>query len=176
MTDQTGAPPATDIQDPLPEANWLWRRVLSYGLCLAVLAMMVGFGWAMFKIVNSVTGKIDNMNAAAVVEITLASLRTVEAMFRLMFWALMVVVTYYMVAPSAEQIVKMLQTAGLLKAGVQMASRTVETPERRETVSTVAQPPQPVVPPASEAPTETLPDEMPSISAPDGGRGSERLL
>lgn len=185
MTDNTTPPPAIDIQDPLPEANWLWRRVLSYALCLAFLGMMVGFGWAMFKIVNSVTGKIDTMSAAAVVEITLAALRTVEAMFRLMFWALLVVVTYYMVAPSAEQITKMLQTAGLLKAGVQIAQRSVETPERRETAATVGQPPQPSIPPVEaptdggpghiEAPTDALPDDMPPISGGNGGRSDETI-
>lgn len=180
-----------DIQDPLPEANWLWRRVLTYALCLAVLSIMAGCGYAMFRIVNSITGKIDAMDARAVVQITLAALGTVEQMFRLMFWALLVVVTYYMVAPSAEQITKMLQTAGLLKSGVQIAGRTVETPERRETASTVGKPPQPVSPPVEEpqnaagkAPPEdetgseatevaktpetastALPDDMPEINA-----------
>jgi len=180
MTDSSTPPPALDIQDPLPEANWLWRRVLTYALCVAVLLIMVGCGWAMFRIVNSVTGKIDAMDARAVVQITLAALSTVEQMFRLMFWSLMVVVTYYMVAPSAEQITKMLQTAGLLKAGVQIAQRSVETPERREVAATVGQPPQPVTPPVEAqtaspvAPTEALPDEMPEIVAGNGGRSDER--
>ena len=183
MTDGPAPQTTVDIQDPLPEANWLWRRVLSYALCLAFLGMMVGFGWAMFKIVNSVTGKIDNMNAQAVVQITLAALGTVEQMFRLMFWALLVVVTYYMVAPSAEQITKMLQTAGLLKAGVQIAQRSVETPDRREVAATVGQPPQAAAPPVEaptdggtggrEAPTEALPDDMPRIVAEEGGRSDE---
>lgn len=170
MTDTTSPPasvPVIDAQDPLPEANWLWRRVFVF-VCMAVIfGLMIGLAWATNRIVGNVVGRIDNMNAAMVAEIAKQALSAILVMFRLMFWALMVTITYYMIAPSAEQITKMMQTAGLLKAGVQFASRAVETPEKREVAATVGQPPQPVAPPTSEAPTD-------GGKAPtDGGAGLE---
>lgn len=139
MTEMTSSSPATvDIQDPLPEANWLWRRVFVY-LVTGVILYMV---W----------GAMDRLAASAM----LLPERGIPALLALSKWLIAMsglVVTFYMVAPSAEQIVKMLQTAGLLKAGVQIAQRVVETPERRETVAMVATAPAPVVPP-SEAPAE----------------------
>ncbi len=176
MTDDPTPRPITDIQDPLPESNWTWRRIVTILVLAASFAVLAGCGFALFKIVNGIVGKIDSMSAAAVAQITIAALATVEQMFRLMFWTMIVALTYYMIAPSAEQITKMLQTAGLLKAGVQIAQRTVQTPERTETAATVGQPPQPVTPPV-EAPAAQeaapLPDDMPPISGGDGGREGE---
>ena len=135
MKETTSKAPATvDIQDPLPEANWFWRRVFVFLVTLALLYMV----W----------GAMDRLAAAAMLQPRLG----IPALLTLGKWLTALagmVVTYYMVAPSAEQITKMLQTAGLLKAGVQIAQRTVETPERKETVATVATPPAPVVPPAT---------------------------
>lgn len=148
MTELT--PPVTDLQDPLPEANWLWRRVFTFIAMAATFAILIGLAIATNRIVGNVVGRIDTMSAEAVAAIAKQALVVIMRMFTLMFWTLMVLSTYYMIAPSAEQITKMLQTAGLLKAGVQMASRTVETPERRETAATVGTPPQPVTPPVSE--------------------------
>lgn len=147
MTDSPTPPPALDLQDPLPEANWLWRRVFTFAAVAIILGILIGLAIATNRIVGNVVGRIDTMSAAAVADIAKQALVVILRMFTLMFWALMVTITYYMIAPSAEQITKMLQTAGLLKAGVQMASRTVETPERRETAATVGTPPQPVTPP-----------------------------
>ena len=57
-------------------------------------------------------------------------------------------VTYYMVAPSAEQITKMFKTAALLRSGVQVAGKqTVSTHgSHTETAKTVGLPPAPPVP------------------------------
>lgn len=177
--DPTPKPVLPDLQDPLPESNWTWRRIVTILVLAASFAVLAGCGIALFKIINGIVGKIDSMSAAAVAQITVRALATVEQMFRLMFWTLMVALTYYMIAPSAEQIVKMLQTAGLLKAGVQIAQRSVETPERREVAATVGQPPQPVTPPVEAPAADTpapLPDDMPPISASEGGSRPERLL
>lgn len=175
MTEKTSL---LDIQDPLPEANWLWRRVFTFLAVLVIFALLIGLAVATNRIVSNVVGRIDTMSAVAVAEIAKQALVVIMRMFTLMFWALMVTVTYYMVAPSAEQITKLLQTAGLLKAGVQIAQRTVETPERKEVASTVGSPPQPISPPvADEAPEAApLPDDMPQISATDRADSSERLL
>lgn len=170
MTDHL--PPHVDAQDPLPESNWIWRRVFTFVALIAIFAILIGLAVATNRIVGNVVGRIDTMNAEAVALIAKQALAIIEVMFRLMFWALIVVVTYYMVAPSAEQITKMLQTAGLLKAGVQMASRTVETPERRERAATVGTPPQPVSPPVDGMGGDHH-DQMPENSAGNGVRDDE---
>ncbi len=146
MTEAPTPPVAIDAQDPLPEANWLWRRVFTFAAVAVILGILIGLAIATNRIVGNVVGRIDTMSAAAVAEIAKEALVVILRMFTLMFWALMVTITYYMIAPSAEQITKMLQTAGLLKAGVQFASRSIETPEKREVAATVGQRPQPDVP------------------------------
>jgi cation transport ATPase len=174
MTDKT-ITDAHDIQDPLPEANWLWRRVFTFLALVVVFGILIGLAFATNRIVGNVVGRIDTMNAAAVADIALRALSVIETMFRLMFWALLVVVTYYMVAPSAEQITKMLQTARLLKAGVQIASRTVETPDRRDSAATIGQPPQPATPPV-ERDEGQIGDQMAPELGGNGGRGDEMDL
>ena len=145
MTDRTEAEDH-DLQDPLPESSWLWRRVFTFVATLIVFALLIGLAVAADRIVSSVVERIDTMSPQAVAVITVRALGVIEWMFELMFWALLVVATYYMVDPSAEQITKMLQTARLLRAGVQVASRSVETPGRREEARTAGRPPQPDVP------------------------------
>ena len=145
MTDRNETS-STDEQDPLPESNWFWRRAFSIVATLVVFAILIGLAIAANRIVDSVVTRIDTMSAEAVSVITVRALVAIEEMFRMMFYALLTVVTYYMVAPSAEQITKILQTARLLRAGVQVASRSVETPGRKEDARTVGRPPQPVTP------------------------------
>lgn len=173
MTETTTAP--VDVQDPLPESNWMWRRVLTFIAMGAIFAILIGLAIATNRIVGNVVGRIDSMSAVAVADIAKQALVVIMRMFTLMFWALMVTITYYMVAPSAEQIIKMLQTAGLLKAGVQMASRTVETPDRRESAATLGQPPQPVTPPITGAGAEGT-DQMPENLPGNGVRSDETGL
>lgn len=147
----------TDIQDPLPEANWLWRRIFIFGVTTAVIYL--------------VYLSVDRLGTVAVVRPDIG-IAAFVSIVKLLVITIDVLVTYYMVAPSAEQITKMMQTAGLLKSGVQIASRVVETPFRRETAQTVAQPPQPVSPPvASEGASETpiaAPDPLQPPAAQDG--------
>lgn len=173
MTDPL--PPPVDVQDPLPEANWLWRRVFTFVAVAVILGILIGLAIATNRIVGNVVGRIDTMSAVAVADIAKQALVVILRMFTLMFWALMVTITYYMIAPSAEQITKMLQTAGLLKAGVQMASRTVETPERREIAATVGTPPQPVSPPVDGVGSDH-PYETPENSPRNGVRSDETGL
>lgn len=178
MTDTTPVPPL-DVQDPLPESNWLWRRVFVFVAMIAVLGLMIGLAVATNRMIGNVVDRIDTMDARSVAEIAREALVVIQTMFERMFWALLVIVTYYMVAPSAEQVVKMMQTAGLLKAGVQIAQRSVETPDRREVASTATLAGKPLDPPAvtpPAAPTETLPDEMPPIVAGEGGRSDEKAV
>jgi hypothetical protein len=104
--------PATaqvDVQDPLPETNWFWRRVYTFVLSLVSVAL-IWYG------LESVTRAGD---MAAVYKIT-----------RYMIGVHVLLITFYMVAPSAEQMVKLIQAAKLLQAGVPVTRRaTVETPQ-----------------------------------------------
>ena len=151
MADETPTRILSDPQDPLPEANWFWRRVFVFVALAAAFGILIGLGMATNRIVGNIVNRIDSMDARNVAQITVVALNVIQRMFTLMFYTVIVIVTYYMVAPSAEQITKMLQTARLLKAGVQIASRAkVETNDRREeTQATIGQPPQPVVPEAT---------------------------
>ena len=181
MADETTIPRALpDPQDPLPEANWFWRRVFVFVALAASFGILIGLGLATNRIVSNIVNRIDSMDAVNVAQITVVALHVIQQMFTLMFYTVIVIVTYYMVAPSAEQITKMLQTARLLKAGVQIASRAkVETPDRREeTQATLGLPPQPVVPPAvadsepaPSADTPEAPDALPD--APWASNGAK---
>lgn len=163
MSDLAPQEQHVDLQDPLPESNWFWRRVFTFLATASVVVMLFFLGYALNRLTDGVVNRIDNMTADTVAKIAIEAMKTIAEMFRLMFWALIVVVTYYMVAPSAEQITKMVKTAALLKGGVQIAGRqTIRTPEAEvETAKTVGQPPAPPIPArgdaiaAPEAPTTT---------------------
>lgn len=124
MTDQVQTPRALpDPQDPLPEASWLWRRVFTFVALVLAFGVVIGLSFAVNRIVGNIVGRIDSMDARNVAQITVVALHVIERMFRMMFYTVLVVVTYYMVAPSAEQITKMIQTARLLRGGVTIASQ-----------------------------------------------------
>jgi hypothetical protein len=117
---------------------------------------MAWLAYATDKIVGGVVARIDGMSAQAVASITIRALGVIERMFGWMYWSLLVVVTYYMVAPSAEQIAKMIGAVSLLKGGVGTATRTVvdEKKGTTEVASTTGIPPTPQVPPAATAAPE----------------------
>ena len=139
-TAQVGADPATariDIQDPLPETNWFWRRVYTFALSL----ISVAFIWFGLEALNNMR------DADAVYRVT-----------RYMVGVLVLLITFYMVAPSAEQIVKLIQAAKLLQSGVTINRRaTVETPQggRTEVVATAGTPETPAAPETAPAGDET---------------------
>lgn len=154
MTDTPTPQVIADMQDPLPESNWLWRRVLTFLAIVVIFCLMSGLAYAVHRIVGGVIGRIDNMSAQAVADITIRALGVIEQMFGWMYWSLLVVVTYYMVAPSAEQIAKMIGAVSLLKGGVGTATRTIvnERQGTTEVASTTGIPPTPQVPPSETAP------------------------
>ena len=148
MSDNSPNTQLTDPQDPLPEANWLWRRVFVFGVTTATLYL--------------VYGAVDRLGAVAVVRPDVG-IAAFVSIVKLLVLTINIMALLYIVAPSAEQVTKMIKTASLLKAGVQIASRAiVRTPERsEETASTVGLPPAPDTPPAAtQAPEEpgSLPD------------------
>lgn len=160
MTDTRTPQVLVDMQDPLPESNWLWRRVLTFLAIIVIFSLMSGLAYAVHRIVGGVIQRIDGMSAQAVADITVRALGVIERMFGWMYWSLLVVVTYYMVAPSAEQIAKMIGAVSLLKGGVGTASRTTVTDRdgKTEVASTTGIPPTPMVPPAeTETPAPAAP-------------------
>lgn len=127
----------TDLQDPLPESSWFWRRVFVYAVTIAVLWML----W----------GAITQLGNVALVEPKLG----VPALLTLCKWIIGftgMMVTYYMIAPSAEQLTKMVKTVSLLKAGVQVSGRRVEGADgSSEEAKTIGLPPAPPIPGPGEA-------------------------
>lgn len=102
----TSAPPTlVDPQDPLPESNFLWRRVFAYVIVAALLGLV---GW-----------HVGTVGAVALNGSETAISGLVE-LLRLMLWLVAMVATYYLLAPSAEQIIKLVQTARVLRSGVQL--------------------------------------------------------
>lgn len=149
MTDSTGPsnsaqidPSATarvDVQDPLPETDWFWRRLFTFIFTLLSVAF-IWYGLA-----------------------SLQALQQPEMIYRVtryMIGVHVMLITYYMVAPSAEQIIKIIQSAKIIRAGIPITrSVAAETPQGgRVEAKTVAGAPEvipvPVAPPAAPEPSE----------------------
>lgn len=149
-----GAPPTqVDLQDPLPEASWLWRRVFTFTVTGAVL-------WMLWQ-------SIDRLAAVALTAPALG----VPALLSLCKWIIGfsgMMVTYYMIAPSAEQIVKMLKTATLLHSGLQISGKRVEdTPEGQVVTSkTIGTPAASLIPGAGDT---VMPPEAPEAGSTEEG-------
>lgn len=154
--DRMTAAPPLDPQDPLPESNWIPRRWSSFAVCLG--------GAAVILIVIRVLWLIASGSAEPRVLIPI-----VDALSLIAGLAVLVVVIdriLLMVAPSAEQAIKMIQTAGLLLRGVTLRSetRTTATADSAETVtrtesSTATAPPSPAPAPAAPIESMAAPDE-----------------
>ena len=80
-----------DPQDPLPESQWLWRRIYTYVATVACLGLV---GWIVHKLAD---GK--HLAGIAYGLIGLSAL----------------LATYYLIAPAAEHIVRAIQRVALLK-------------------------------------------------------------
>jgi hypothetical protein len=86
----TGGPPATvDSQDPLPEAQWFWRRCFIF---VTTAVIIVGI-WLMVQSIRDVTGDEPQLAVGAFVKII--------GWMLLFQWFTS---TYYLIAPSAEQV------------------------------------------------------------------------
>jgi putative chitinase len=131
-------PPSTsaDPQDPLPESNWFYRRLLTFAgiaLCALGLAIILAI---LYRLATLAALSPDTPNATQV------QLHTIEALYNLGFWLVIIILvnlTLYMIAPSAEQATKMLATVSALKGGVAFSSRAaVATPSSRAETSSAA--------------------------------------
>lgn len=82
----------TDPQDPLPEQSFLYRRIFSYGVAISLIGLIAFVVW-----------RIEGDDQLREIALYLCTL-------------LFIVVTYYMVAPSAEHVVKMIQLGKLWRS------------------------------------------------------------
>ncbi len=120
MTASAGPPPTVDSQDPLPESNFFWRRWFAWVFTIAPLGLLV----YIVRLLGQYPASIDALHEIALWLIGLAG----------------TLATYYMIAPSAEQIVKIVKTAGMFSRGVIARTTTrAESPDGRvaETRTTV---------------------------------------
>lgn len=146
MTDTPTTMPS-EAQDPLPESNWLWRRVFVFGLT-AMLFVLV----------------YDKVDAVADVA-RMGSREAIEGLIKLLricLWLIAGLILFYMLAPSAEQLVKLIQTARSLREGVRFTSVSATTPSgATSTASTAGMPPEPVMTAPAPAPA---PPAVPAAS------------
>ena len=107
---------AVDVQDPLPESDWFWRRSYTFLMSLILLA------------------------ATAYVLFGLREVGDADGLLRMglrILWVLSGVITFYLIAPSAEQLARIIQSAGIIKAGGTI-SRSAEVTTPGGTTATVA--------------------------------------
>ena len=103
-----------DAQDPLPESGFLYRRITVWVVCIAILGLL----WF-------------NVHA-------LRALEHGDGLVEISKWLIVLIgliLTYYLIAPSAEHIVRMVQTVGAWKSGI---ATSVTTATKSVTGATTA--------------------------------------
>lgn len=104
-----------DAQDPLPESGFLYRRITVWVVCITILALL----WY-------------NVHA-------LRHLEHGDGLVEISKWLIVLIgliLTYYLIAPSAEHIVRMVQTVGAWKSGI---ATSVSTAVKSVSVETTPQ-------------------------------------
>lgn len=116
MASLPAPPPPVSVdaagQDPLPEAKWFFRRIYIFVLSTIFI---IGVGW--------LATWIHQQPGGAASEIIAAEYKMVRWILLLLWFA----ITYYLVAPSAEQVTRMWQTASVLKSGTAIFTRQTAT-------------------------------------------------
>lgn len=124
MTDKitAGPPPSVDVQDPLPESNFLYRRVFSWAFTLIILGLL---GYVIHTLSVAAAGDAPG-GVLALAKIALN-----------LIYLVALIVTYYMLAPSAEQMVRMIKMASMFTKGVTTTTRsTAQGPDGAATSTT----------------------------------------
>lgn len=113
-----------DPQDPLPESNWIPRRWFVFLGRLTQTALVAACAYAIFLL-----GSADPTKAIGALLAIVYCLCGIIALDALL----------YLVAPSAEQATKMIQTVAALRSGVTFHSKTTaQTPEAKVTATAAA--------------------------------------
>jgi len=93
-----------DPQDPLPESQFFWRRLFSYLACLILLGLLA-------FIVTRIEGDPELATIA-----------------KWLIGLIALLMTYYMIAPSAEQLARIIQAARVMRASVEQTGRVEGMP------------------------------------------------
>lgn len=143
---------------PLPESNWIWRRIFAYGVWIVGTIVQVVVLWYVYQMVNlavyAVTQTTDNwgstntekiMASVEIVKIIIPqAMTTVFWMVILQSIATLLIQFYYMIAPSAEVIKGMTASVALAAghggayAGQQTASDGSESPQKGAAIQSPA--------------------------------------
>jgi hypothetical protein len=144
MTETVASPPPTvETHDPIPESNWLWRRVFVFALCTVIC---IGI-WVMVITMVNLAGGNPSLIVGAFVKII--------GWLLLLVWFAM---TYYIVGTSGEQVVKIVQTAGLFKSGItQAVTQTATSADGSQAVAHSVTGPAAVTQPVATVPPESPP-------------------
>lgn len=147
--------PSVDVQDPLPESNWLWRRVMSFAVVVPAVAV----------------------NTAALVFLWM--LKDSASVLILAKWNLGfagLVALLYLAGANMTEIIKLSHSAALLKSGIVMQKKaTAETPEGKVTAETTTGKPAEAAPAAPSAPIRpalVLDSQIPEPAAGEAPRAS----
>ena len=95
-----------DLQDPLPESNWFWRRLFVFATMAVMLILL------------------------ALIVLALGKALAAPQLADVAFWLICLIawmVTVYTIAPSGEQVTKMVQSVKLAGLGVATKSTVTET-------------------------------------------------
>lgn len=107
-----------DIQNPLPEANWKFRRIITYVLSIG---LALGIGYMVYIIHDIADVAADKLGELSSGDLRDIVIRVFELMGDIVFWTycfMFGLITYYLVAPSAEEVVKMFKIASLFRGKV----------------------------------------------------------
>lgn len=152
------SPPATvDPQDPLPESNWVWRRIFVFVFGSIAMLGVAAVLWIIWTLGNNTLNLISLLGAirdgAALNGAIGVVSDSVKALASLGFWLIVVVMVdraLYLIAPSAEQAAKMMATVSAWKGGVSTTSTSRATaPDGSVAEATKTAGPAPVVAPAA---------------------------
>lgn len=102
-----GDPATAAANDPLPESKWVWRRAFTFSLTAALL-----FG-------AYVSVGLIGQSATAGSE---TAIRGLVSITRISLGLIGLLILFYMLAPSAEQLTKLVQTGLALRNGVTFRS------------------------------------------------------
>jgi hypothetical protein len=153
---EASAPPPTvlvDPQDPLPESNWLWRRVFVFAVTGILLAML----WIKIDIVGDVALKGSETAIAGLI-----------AILKLMVYLVGLSMLLYIAGASMEQITKLIQTGSLFRRGFSTqtvqraiaADGSIAEAHATSGITTPMAPPPPIPPlPAPPPPPASQPVE-----------------
>lgn len=115
----TSEPLSVDVQDPLPESNWFWRRVFIFGL---TMVLIVGAWWL-----------LSPMRVRVLAGDKTAILGVFDTLWYA-FGLILVNQILYTVAPSGEQVVKMFNLSSILTKGAGWMNTAAATSSTGETV------------------------------------------